>query len=426
MSEPRVYIMTPVYNGEAYLRECIESVLAQTYSNWIYTIVNNCSTDRTREIAEEYSARDRRIRVVNNASFLRLIENHNRAYSLIPSDSKYCKPLMADDWIFPECLSEMVRVAEDYPSIGLVCILAFDGRDVVWQAPPEPGPLISGRDICRAWLLGGRHVIGSPTTQLIRADLIRKRPQFNSPFNLHADFESCLDILQESDFGFVHRVLAFNRVHQRSMTSQVEAFETILLGDLIASLKFGPVFLTPEENSERLASVFARYYKVLAKNLVRRRGRQFWRLHRRKLHALGYSLETTKLTKALTRELLCRFRVYLATKNITAHIPEGDSFILVDQEEWKSEDYVAGRRRVPFLERDGRYWGTPADDATAIRELERLREGGARYMVFAWPAFWWLAYYAGLQRHLDSEYECVLKNNTIVVFNLQKSAAKVH
>ena len=55
--EPLVSVATPVYNGERHLAECIESVLAQTYQNWEYIIVNNCSTDRTREIAESYGRR---------------------------------------------------------------------------------------------------------------------------------------------------------------------------------------------------------------------------------------------------------------------------------------------------------------------------------------------------------------------------------
>ena len=53
--QPLVSVITPVYNGEEFLPECIESVLAQTYQNWDYTIVNNRSTDRTLEIAKSYA-----------------------------------------------------------------------------------------------------------------------------------------------------------------------------------------------------------------------------------------------------------------------------------------------------------------------------------------------------------------------------------
>ncbi|MFZ1974630.1 MAG: glycosyltransferase family 2 protein, partial [Candidatus Acidiferrales bacterium] len=60
---PLVSIVTPAYNEENYLAECVESVLAQTYTNWDYTIVNNCSTDATLAIAQKYAAGDPRIRV---------------------------------------------------------------------------------------------------------------------------------------------------------------------------------------------------------------------------------------------------------------------------------------------------------------------------------------------------------------------------
>ena len=69
---PLVSVVTPVYNGAAYLSECIESVLAQTYTNWEYIIVNNCSTDRTRDIASHYAQQDTRIRLHNNDDFLSL------------------------------------------------------------------------------------------------------------------------------------------------------------------------------------------------------------------------------------------------------------------------------------------------------------------------------------------------------------------
>jgi glycosyltransferase involved in cell wall biosynthesis len=75
--EPLVSIVTPVFNGAKYLSECIESALHQTYRNWDYTVIDNCSTDESLIIAQKYAARDARIRVVTNGRFLSILENHN-------------------------------------------------------------------------------------------------------------------------------------------------------------------------------------------------------------------------------------------------------------------------------------------------------------------------------------------------------------
>src|SRR5712692_9727325 len=93
-TQPLVSVVTPVYNGEKYLAECIESILAQTYQNWEYIIVNNCSTDRSLEIAQGYAKKDARIRIYNNQEFVGMIQNHNIALGQISSESKYgCVPL---------------------------------------------------------------------------------------------------------------------------------------------------------------------------------------------------------------------------------------------------------------------------------------------------------------------------------------------
>ena len=75
--QPLVSVITPVYNEEAYLAECIDSVISQDYQNWDYTIVDNCSTDRSFEIAKSYAGKDSRIKVVRNDAFVSAIENHN-------------------------------------------------------------------------------------------------------------------------------------------------------------------------------------------------------------------------------------------------------------------------------------------------------------------------------------------------------------
>src|SRR4030088_1603665 len=98
---PRVSVVTPVYNGAHYLEECIQSVLRQTYSDWEFVIVDNCSTDRSAEIALRYASQDPRIRVERPAAFLDALDNHNRAMRAVDPRSQYCKVVHADDWLYP-------------------------------------------------------------------------------------------------------------------------------------------------------------------------------------------------------------------------------------------------------------------------------------------------------------------------------------
>src|SRR6266852_2484975 len=117
---PAVSVVTPVYNGQEFLAECIQSVLLQTYSNWEYVIVDNCSTDNTAAIAQQFASREPRIRLVHTADFLDALDNHTRAMRALDPQSRYCKVLHADDWLYPECLERMVGVAERYPAVGIV------------------------------------------------------------------------------------------------------------------------------------------------------------------------------------------------------------------------------------------------------------------------------------------------------------------
>src|SRR5260370_24352732 len=197
--EPLVSVVTPVYNGALYLKECIESVLAQTYSNWEYVIVNNCSTDETLQIAEGYARQDERIQVHCNDKFLGVIANHNRAFRLISSNSKYCKQVSADDWIFPECLTRMVAVAEAHPSVGIVGSYQLSGDVVKWQGFRYPIAVVPGREIGRRVFLQrevfveGQPLLrfGDPTSLMYRADIVRKRQEFFPNPSPHATTNPC-------------------------------------------------------------------------------------------------------------------------------------------------------------------------------------------------------------------------------------------
>ena len=210
-AEPLISVLTPVYNGEKLLAECIRSVLAQTYSNFEYTIVNNCSTDRTLEIAESFARQDSRIRIHNNTEFLSVVDNHNNAFSLIPDGAKYCKVVGADDWLYPNCIAEMVKLAEQYPSVGMVTSYVLCGNRVGWDGLPYPSTFMKGRDVCRLRLLKGLKVFGGPSASLLRCTVVKEYQPFYKLGNYHGDTEAYLELLQKYDFGFLHQVLSYNR-----------------------------------------------------------------------------------------------------------------------------------------------------------------------------------------------------------------------
>lgn len=301
-SLPLVSVVSPAYNEEEHIAECIESVLAQTYTRWEYTIVNNCSTDRTGEIAESYAAKDSRIRVVTNTSLLPAVANFNFALRQVPPESKYCKMVLADDWMFPECLERMTAVMEKHPSIGIVSSFGLKDRWVLWQGLPYPSECVSGREVCRKRLLGGEYVFGSQTTVLYRADLVRSRERFFNESNAHPDSEVCLELLKNSDFGFIHQILTYSRDDRpNSMLKTSQYMNTAAAAFLYELVTYGPFYLTPDDFEYSLNLTISRYYEFLATSLLQGRDRKFWDFHREKLEKAGIEFKYRRIARALVR-----------------------------------------------------------------------------------------------------------------------------
>lgn len=116
---PRVSIGLPVYNGEKYVREAIESVLAQTFKDFELIISDNASTDQTEKICQEYAAKDPRVHYYRNAKNLGAAKNFNRVFEL--SSGEYFKWLAADDCLKPRFISDCIKVLEANPDVVLVC-----------------------------------------------------------------------------------------------------------------------------------------------------------------------------------------------------------------------------------------------------------------------------------------------------------------
>lgn len=298
-SQPLVSVLTPVYNGEEFLAECIESVLAQTYQNWEYCIVNNCSTDRTLEIAESYAKKDKRIRIHNNQEFVGCDANGNIAMRQISADSKYCKVVYADDWIFPECVMKMVELAEAQPTVAIVGAYGLVDTTVKWVGLPYTSTVFPGRDICRQTLLGDLYVFGTPTAILFRSDLVRASESFYDESNTHCDSEVCLKILSSWDFGFVHQVLTYVRVREGSETAFNNRYNTYMPNKIDRLLKFGPAVLSQGELEACLRRYLAAYYRYLAVSVFAFREKEFWTFHREKMKKIGYPLSLSRLFTAV-------------------------------------------------------------------------------------------------------------------------------
>jgi glycosyltransferase involved in cell wall biosynthesis len=302
-SHPLVSIVTPVYNEEEHLAECIESVLSQSYQNWDYAIINNCSTDRSLEIARRYAARDSRIRVYDNKNFLEMMPNHNVAVRQISPFSKYCKMVLADDRIFPRCLERMVAVAEAYPSVGVVSAYEQCGEQVRITGLPAKQTLVEGREACRQFLLGRLLLFGSQNSVLYRADLVRSRDPFYVETEMYADFEVCFALLSDCDLGFVHEISTFSRPRVRS-AGAVSADTGAQFGSMLGILfNYGRDCLTSQEFEESLDRLLSEYYRFLGRRLFVERNGSFWSYHRKTLAKRGIGLDGVRLARASLGQL---------------------------------------------------------------------------------------------------------------------------
>lgn len=305
--QPFVSVLTPVYNGEAYLAECIESVIAQTHRNFEYIIVNNCSKDKTLEIAEKYAARDRRIRVVTNTEFVGVIDNHNNAFNLMSPDAKYCKIVSGDDYLFPTCIEKMVELAEANPSVGLVGSYQLSGTVVKWIGFRYPTQVMSGREVSRRFLKDRQtfvqgqpmHGFGSPTSLLYRSDLVRKTRAFYPNASPHSDTSACFQSLLSSDFGFVYEILCYERTHEETQTSASLKINRYLSASLDDLIQYGPQYLGQEETDRKARGMLMEYHRFLAAHYFLRTGtKDFWNYHRARLQELGFPLKSSQLYRA--------------------------------------------------------------------------------------------------------------------------------
>lgn len=112
----KVSVILPVFNGADYIRQSLDSLLNQTYSDFEIIIIDDCSTDQTAAISQEYA--DPRIRYYRNDTNSGIVYSLNRAISL--ADGEYIARMDADDICMPTRLEKQAEYLDNNPSVGLI------------------------------------------------------------------------------------------------------------------------------------------------------------------------------------------------------------------------------------------------------------------------------------------------------------------
>lgn len=94
---PKISVIMPVYNTKKYLSEAIESILSQTFTDFEFIIIDDCSTDWSYEILQEYEKKDNRIKLFRNEENMWVVKTRNKLLKNISQNSKYIAILDADD-----------------------------------------------------------------------------------------------------------------------------------------------------------------------------------------------------------------------------------------------------------------------------------------------------------------------------------------
>jgi glycosyltransferase involved in cell wall biosynthesis len=260
-----VAVVTPVYNGAAFLNETMDCVQAQTYGNVVHVLLDNASTDATAAIIAQY--RDRRVPLVvgRNPETIDVRDNWEAAVRSCPREARYFLVLCADDLITPDAIEKMVALAESEASIGIVACLWTKGADPnsgiegTRFGLPADISVFDGRWFVKAYLTQ-LHLATSPQCQLIRRDILDEIDPFYSSDKMLMDVDACLKVAVRRKVGFVHHRLGFTRIHGGRITDRVMQPNRMYEANWLTLIdRYGPGVM---ESSELQAcrAAFLRYY----------------------------------------------------------------------------------------------------------------------------------------------------------------------
>jgi len=213
----KVSVLIPTYNSEKHLAECLDSVLAQDFSEMEILVSDDCSSDGTVEIIRAYAARDARIRWWRNSRNLGFVPNHNHVLRQAVGD--YLKFIHADDKLLSNlAVSRMAKILDNHPSVVLVgCEQHLTDTEKSPTIFSKTSGVCEGRRMMvRCWE-ENTNLVGQPTLTMFRRSAAARG--FDNHFEGHLDYEMWFYLLEQGDFYYLAERLATWRIHEIQKTS---------------------------------------------------------------------------------------------------------------------------------------------------------------------------------------------------------------
>ena len=203
-----ISIVLPVYNGSQFLAESIESCINQTYTNWELIIVNDCSTDNSLQIAEEYAGKDSRIRIVNNQINKKLPASLNEGFKY--ATGKYYTWTSHDNRFHIDFLKVYVEYLESHPDTGFLT--------GTYQMMDEAGKLL---DIVSLPDPQKYMPLFNPVAYafMYRADVAQKAGRYDENLFLVEDYEYWVRLWLHTKVERIEECLYYTRVHGGTLTA---------------------------------------------------------------------------------------------------------------------------------------------------------------------------------------------------------------
>ncbi len=210
---PLVSVVMPVYNGDLYLCESIDSILNQTFSDFEFIIINDGSTDGTGEILKLYEQLDKRMRVYNQ-EHSGVTASRNRGCRL--ARGKYIAPMDADDVSLPDRFAKQVRYLKAHPEIGILdtWVERINKKGIlinVWRSPTTSNVI--------KW----EFFFGNPlrhSSIMMRRDVVEPL-DFYGNFSFIEDFYLLARALDVTQVASLPEVLSQIRYHEDSLSKQI-------------------------------------------------------------------------------------------------------------------------------------------------------------------------------------------------------------